>query len=165
MYGFPDEAYWIDIGAPSKYLQAHYDILGRHLPFDFEGEEIKPSLWVGEGAEISPQASVFGPALIGAGCRIAPHAVVSGNCVLGPGCEVGEGAQLEGVVLHADCVVGAESVLRRCILAGGVKVGERVHISDEAVLGGGVVVEDENDLRHGVRVWPEAYIPRSTLHF
>ena len=165
MYGFPSEAYWMDIGTPAKYLQAHYDILNRRLPFEFEGEEIKPSVWVSEGAEIAEEAAVFGPTIIGGGCRIAPHAVVSSNCVLGPGCRLEEGVHLEGAVLHEDCVVGSESVLRRCVLSGGVRVGEKAHVSDLAVLGGGVQVGDENDLKFGIKVWPEAKIPPSTLRF
>ncbi|MDD3718547.1 MAG: NDP-sugar synthase [Actinomycetota bacterium] len=165
MYGFPSDAYWMDIGTPAKYLQAHYDILARMMPFDFSGEMIKPSVWAEEGAEVSPEAAVFGPTVIGPGCHIAPHATVSSNCVLGPGCEVGEGAHLEGAVLHEGCRVGAESVLRQCVLASGVRVGENVHVSDQAVLGGGVTVEDGNDLKHGIKVWPRAKIPPSTLHF
>jgi len=165
MYGFPSDAYWMDIGTPAKYLQAHYDILARRMPFDLQGEEVKPSVWAGEGVEIAPEASVFGPTLIGPGCRISPHAVVSSNCVLGPGCVVGEGAHLEGAVLHEGCRVGAESVLRQCVLASGVSVGEKVHVSDRAVLGGDVTVGDDNHLEHGMKVWPGANIPPSTLRF
>ena len=165
MYGFATEAYWMDIGTPAKYLQAHYDILGRRVPFDFDGEEIKPSVWVRGGADISPEATVFGPTIIDSGCRIAAHATVSSNCVLGPGCSLEEGVHLEGAVLHAGCKIGAESVLRRCVLARDVRLGENVHIADQAVLGEGVVVEKENDLKHGIRIWPEADIPPSTLRF
>ncbi len=165
MYGFPSDAYWMDIGTPAKYLQAHYDILRRMMPFDFRGEMIRPSVWAEENAEVSSEAAVFGPTVIGPGCCIHPHATVSSNCVLGPGCEVEEGAHIEGAVLHAGCRVAAESVLRRCVLAAGVRIGEKVHVSDHAVLGGGVVVEDENDLRCGIKVWPGANIPPSTLRF
>jgi mannose-1-phosphate guanylyltransferase len=165
MFGFPNEAYWMDIGTPAKYLQAHYDILGRKLPFEFSGKQIKPLVWVEGEVDISAEASVFGPTVIGAGCHIAPHVTVSSNCVLGPGCKLDEGVHLEGAVLHEGCRVGAESVLRRCVLAGGVRVGERVNVSDHAVLGGGVVVGDENDLKCGIKVWPEARIPSSTLRF
>jgi len=165
MFGFPSDAYWMDIGAPSKYLQAHYDILDRKLPFDFHGQEIKRSVWAGEGCEISPQASILGPALIGPGCKVDAHAVIAGNCVLGANCEVGEGAHLEGAILHRGCKVGVGSVLRCCVLAEGARVGARVNVSDQAVLGGGVVIGDENDLKCGIRVWPEARIPASTLHF
>ena len=165
MYGFPNEAYWMDIGTPAKYLQAHYDILHRMMPFDFEGDEIRPSVWAGEGTVISPEAAVFGPTLIGAGCRVAPHATISSNCVLGPDCVLDEGAHLEGAVLHEGSTVGSESVLRRCVVSSGVKIGERVHISDQAVLGGGVQVGDENDLKYGIKVWPDAKIPPSTLRF
>ncbi len=165
MYGFPSDAYWLDIGTPAKYLQAHYDILRRMLPFRFRGEMVRPSVWVEGEADISPEVSIFGPTVIGEGCRIAPHATVSSNCVLGPGCVVEEGAHLEGAVLHAGCRVGADSVLRQCALSEGVVIGERVHVSDMAVVGGGVKVGEDNELRYGIRVWPGHDIPPSTLRF
>jgi mannose-1-phosphate guanylyltransferase len=165
MYGFASEAYWLDIGTPAKYLTAHHDLLDRRLPFRFVGEEVKPSVWVGEGSEISPEAFVFGPTVIGPGCRVEAHATVSSRCVLGEGCVVGEGAHLEGSVVHQGCRVGPESVLRRSILGRGVELGERVHVADCAVLGSGVKVGEDNDLRHGVRVWPDAEIPPCTLRF
>jgi NDP-sugar pyrophosphorylase family protein len=69
------------------------------------------------------------------------------------------------MVMHEGCRAGAESVLLQCVLAGGVRVGEKVHVSDQAVLGGGVVIEDNNDLKCGIKVWPEARIAPSTLRF
>lgn len=164
MYGFPSDAYWLDIGTPAKYLQAHHDILDRRLACTFPGKEIAPAVWAEEGAWIAADAAVGGPALIGAGCRIAAGAAVS-RCVLGPGCCVGEGARLEGAVLHAGCRVGAGSVLGDCALAAGVEVGEGVEIGGQAVLGGGAVVGDANELRCGIRVWPGARIPASSLRF
>ena len=165
MFGFPSDAYWMDIVPPAKHLQAHCVILDRKLLFDFEGREIRPSVWVADGCDISAEATVKGPAILGPGCQVAAYAVIEGNCVLGPGCRIGEGARLEAAVLHEGCTVGAGSILNCCVLSADVTVGERVNISGEAVLGGGVVIEDENDLRHGIRIWPGAKIPAATLHF
>jgi mannose-1-phosphate guanylyltransferase len=165
MFGYPSDAYWMDIGAPAKYLQAHSDILERKLAFDFKGQEVKPNVWIEDGCEISQEAIVQGPTIIGPECLVAAHAVIRGNCVLGSGCSVEEGAHLEGAVLHEGCRVGPGSILRYCVLSAGVKLGARVNVSDGSVLGGGVVIGDDNDLRHGIRIWPEAKIPASTMHF
>lgn len=164
MYGFPSEAYWLDIGTPAKYLQAHLDILDGRPSVEFTGEEIAPAVWAEEGVEISPGASLHGPAVIGGGCRIASGAVISGRCVLGADCEIGPGAHLEEAVLHAGCRIGAGSRLRKCILAAGVSVGREVEMHD-AVVGGGAAVGDGNELKRGIRVWPGADIPPSTLRF
>lgn len=165
MYGFPSDAYWLDIGTPAKYLQAHYDILARKVPYEFQGEEVKPSVWVGEDSEISPEATVFGPTVIGRGCRVDAHARISGNCVIGPRCHIGEGVHVEGSVIHANCRVGDDSVVLGSILARGVEVGRRVHISDGAVVGSGSRIGDDNELRKGVRLWPETDLAPSTLKF
>lgn len=164
MYGFPSDAYWLDIGTPAKYLQAHRDILAGRPAFDFPGEEVVPGVWVEEGTEVSPRASLAGPAAIAAGCRIDAGARVGAGCVLGPGCEIGEGACLEGAVLHAGCRVGAGSELEDCVLAAGARVGEEVRISG-AVLGGEARIGDGNELRCGVKVWPRVSIPPGALRF
>ncbi|MFN3486278.1 MAG: NDP-sugar synthase, partial [Planctomycetota bacterium] len=31
VYGFPGDAYWLDLGTPEKYLQAHFDLLERKV--------------------------------------------------------------------------------------------------------------------------------------
>ncbi len=164
MYGFPSDAYWLDIGTPAKYLQAHHDILDGRLPFAFPGEEKAPGVWVEEGALIDAGAFVGGPALIGAGSRVAAGAVVT-RSVLGPECVIGGGARVNGAVLHAGCRVGAGSVLEDCVLSAGAEVGSLVDIGALVVLGGGAVVGDDNELKCGIRVWPEARIPPSTLRF
>jgi len=165
VYGFPSPAYWLDIGTPEKYLQAHMDILDRHLPYHFKGEEIKPAVWVGEGTVIEEGAMVFGPTLIGRDCHIAADANVMGHTVMADGCRVMQGAHIEGSVLHEGCVIGEDSAVRSSLLSRRVTLGKRCHVSDAAVLGEGLVVEDDNDLRRGIKVWPDTVIGSGKVKF
>ncbi|MHB8780404.1 MAG: sugar phosphate nucleotidyltransferase [Candidatus Geothermincolia bacterium] len=165
VFGFPSPAYWLDIGTPEKYLQAHWDILDRRLSCDYKGEEIKPGVWVEEGTVIEEGATVFGPTCIGRDCRIAAGAHVEGHTVICDGCTLLAGSQVERSLLHDGCQVGEESIVRSSILAPRVKLGRQVHVSDAAVLGEGMIVKDGNDLRHGIKVWPNTVIEAGKVKF
>jgi mannose-1-phosphate guanylyltransferase len=85
VFGFPYEGYWMDIGNPQKYLQAHLDILSGEMPYVLEAQEIAPQVWVGEGAEISPEAKLQGPCYIGPYSQIGSKAVIPANTLVGRG--------------------------------------------------------------------------------
>jgi mannose-1-phosphate guanylyltransferase len=165
MFGYPSEGYWIDIGTPRKYLAAHRDILEGKLDFQFPGREIKPSVWVGEGTVIEEGARVYGPSLIGRNCHIRGQAVIYSHSVLGDDCCVGRGATIERAVLLQGVHVGEDSVISESVLGRYVRLGKRVHVEGESVLGEGVKVGDGNELKRGIRVWPHRELSEGSLHF
>ena len=165
VYGFPSDAYWLDIGTPAKYLQAHHDILDRLLPFDFSGEEVLPGVWAEEGTVIEEGTLVNGPCCLGRGCHIRSGAIIRGHCVLGHSCCIGPEAVLEGSVLLDGVRVGERSEVHRSVLGRGVVLGQGVEVRDLCVLGERVSVGDRNELKMGLRIWPEREIPPDTLHF
>jgi mannose-1-phosphate guanylyltransferase len=165
LFGYVSDAYWLDIGTPTKYLLAHRDLLEGRIEHQFESKEIGCGLWVGEGTEIDPQAKVANPVLIGKNCHIKKGAKIAGLTVIGNNCVVETGAFLEGSVLLDDCIVGKNSVVENSILGQGVRLSERVHVSDEAVLGDNCTVEEENHLRRGIKVWPSTLLKRETIKF
>ncbi|MGQ9558190.1 MAG: sugar phosphate nucleotidyltransferase [Desulfurispora sp.] len=90
---FPSGKYWLDIGTPEKYLQAHQDILqGRYRigECDFTSERV----YTGRGARIHPTARIIPPAYIGeeaelgAFSTIGPEAVIGRRAVIGAGCTI-----------------------------------------------------------------------------
>lgn len=83
--GYVHGGYWLDIGTPQKYYQAHTDILTKAMPYDLVAQEIAPQIWVAPDAEVHPAAQLEVP------------------CYIGPRCQIGEQARLAtGVVLGAD---------------------------------------------------------------
>jgi mannose-1-phosphate guanylyltransferase len=165
VFGFPSSAYWLDIGTPQKYLKAHHDILEGKIPLEFEGEEIKPRVWIGKGTEISPEATIFGPTVIGDNCKILNHTTVFSHTTIGNNCEIREGARLEGCVLYDGCVIDEAAVIRNSILGKKLTLGKRVHVEEVAVLGDNMVVKDENYLKKGIRIWPNTEIEVGKIKF
>jgi mannose-1-phosphate guanylyltransferase len=122
LYGRRLEGYWLDIGTPQRYLQAHWDILERRVE-TVMGERVDDrGLLVADDAEVDDGAELEGPALVGEGAEVAAGAAVGPRAVLGAGTSVAEGAEVTGSVLLPDCSVGAGARVRDVILSPGVEI-------------------------------------------
>jgi mannose-1-phosphate guanylyltransferase len=173
MYGYPDNAYWIDIGTPDKYMQAHRDILdGRmHDPITPRlgidaGDPLRATtIWTGDDVEIDPTAELAGPLLIGAGCRIGPGARLIGPAVLGTGCRVDAEATITDAVLWDRVQVGSQTIIHTAVLAHDVQVAAGAQISGGSLIADGCRVETANELTNGVRLGPGAVLPERTITF
>ncbi|MDI7248228.1 MAG: NDP-sugar synthase [Bacillota bacterium] len=159
-YGLALDEYWCDIGTLTQYRLAHKDVLSGAVGIDIPGREISPGVWVGEGAEIHPAATLWTPVLVGRGARVGrgvsvgPYSVIGDNCVIDEGAgifqsviwnstHVGRDAKLE------DCVVGSD-----CYLKPGSSLGEGVVLSDECV------VEEGGVVKKNVKIWPRKTVKR-----
>jgi len=134
--------YWIDIGTPAKYRQAHRDIMdGRFQAPPFAGED-RGRAWVSPGARVEDGAEIAGPcfidegAVIKAGARILPYSVV------GRQCHVEEGAVVEDSIVWANGWIGRDAVVRHAILGRQCHVGRSAHVGGGAVLGDKTVITD-----------------------
>ena len=127
VYGFVADAYWLDLGTPEKYLQAHFDI--------FEGRLhglTYPAPWVAEGAEVDLQAHLGRWVAVGAGASIGPDAQVD-NSVLHRGAEVGAGARVAGSVLASNAVVGEGATVESSVLGESASVPAGMRLVDARV--------------------------------
>jgi mannose-1-phosphate guanylyltransferase len=78
---------------------------------------------------------------------------------------VGQGTTIERSVVLNGAEIGADCVLRDCIVAAGVRIGDGSEISGGAVLGEGVTVGGRNVLSRGVRVFPQTDLPEGAITF
>jgi len=138
VYGYRYTGYWMDIGTPERYLQAHWDMLdgvlgdawvqrlptGSHVvlrPDDTApmapGVTLVPPVILGSDVELAPDVHLGPYAVLGVGCRLAPGAVVR-ESVLWEGVQVGAGAQVRGCALATGVQVPAASTLVQAMLSG-----------------------------------------------
>lgn len=147
--GFLDRSYWLDIGTPANYVQAHIDMLdGRLGPAIPDAVETDDGVWVGAAAEIDPSASLLGPVYIGKGARIGRGARINPYAVIGDGVQVGEGCWIEESLVWPNTSLGA-----RCRLKGAILANDCV-IEDDCRLGVGVVLGAGTRLARGSQVNP-----------
>jgi mannose-1-phosphate guanylyltransferase len=115
VFGAVTDAYWLDIGNPQRYLQAHHDVLAGRVRAEIDGQLFT------ETKELSDGTRIIGPSLlshapVGAGAQIGPLTT------LARGCAVGAGAVVERSVLHTGAVVGNGAIVRDSILGAGVVI-------------------------------------------
>jgi mannose-1-phosphate guanylyltransferase len=138
LYGWPTEGYWIDIGAPDRYLEATWDLLGGRADSTLPPRDETGSL-VYEGCLVS-------------GAHIGPQTV------LGSHCSVGTDATIERSVLHEHVLVGADATIKESVLGERVRVGERARIEPGAVVGAGAEIGEGAHVREGARLDPGASV-------
>lgn len=134
LYGYLAEGYWIDIGAPDRYLEATYDLLAGRLESALPPRDATGSL-VYEDCTTS-------------GARIGPLSV------LGARCSVGAGSVVERAVLHEDVTVGSACLVKESILGERAAVEDGARVEPGAVIGSGATVAAGTLVEPGTRVPP-----------
>jgi mannose-1-phosphate guanylyltransferase/phosphomannomutase len=169
LYGHIVDGYWEDVGTVEAYRAAHEDILDGRVHVDLPGFRVREGVWVGEGADISPDATVEGPAIIGDNARVEAGAVLRPYTVLGTDVVVKADAALERTVLHDHVYVGRGSRLRGAVvgrasdLREGVRIDEGVVIGDECFVGEGAIINPQIKIYPFKSVEPGALVASSIV--
>jgi NDP-sugar pyrophosphorylase family protein len=127
VFGFVREAYWMDLGTPEKYLQAHFDLLeGRVRGVEYDAPWLHPT------AEVDPKAALGRRVSVGAEARVAAAASVD-ETVLLPGSSVGVGATVRGSIVGPGGHVGPRASVSGSVLGAGARVGDSLVVTDAKI--------------------------------
>jgi mannose-1-phosphate guanylyltransferase/phosphomannomutase len=154
LYGAITDGYWEDVGTLDAYISAHRDILDGKVKVNVPGFELNDGVWLGEGADIHPDARVIGPSVIGDNCRIEAGATLGPYAVLGQNVRVRSEAVLERTAVHDNAYLGSAVrirgtvVGRSCDLRNGARTEEGVVLGDECFIG------EDALLASGIKVYP-----------
>ena len=158
LYGFTTERYWEDVGTLEAYLRVHEDILDAKVAVAIDAFPLRDGVWVGEGAEIDPSATIEAPVLIGDNCHVGPGARLGAYTVLGANVNVGEGVVLERSVVHDNCYIGAGAAARSAIVGRSCELRRGVNIGEGAVLGDHCRIGHHAVITAGVKVYPHKIV-------
>ena len=154
IYGYVAEAYWEDVGTHESYLKAQADVLSGRVQADIDGFELSPGVWVAEGAEVDPDATLTGPLCVGDYAKVEAGAQLREYTVVGSNVVVKEGAFLHRAVVHNNVYVGTGATLRGCVVGKNTDVMASARIEESAVVGDECVIEPEAYISAGVKVYP-----------
>ena len=154
LYGWIADGYWEDVGNHASYLKAQADVLAGRVQTEIAGFEVSPGVWVGEGAEVDPDAALTGPLAIGDYAKIEGGARLREFTVVGSNVVVKEGAFLHRAVVHNNVYVGQGTTLRGCVIGKNTDVMGAARIEEGAVVGDECVIEPEAYVSAGVKVYP-----------
>jgi len=152
IYGYPSDAYWIDMGTPEKYLQLHHDLLqGKSTTYLYSKPEHKEAAQ----ASIHPTARIEGAVVIGNGCSISSGALIEGPAVIGEECIILDGATIVGAVLGRNVQVGKRAILRDCIVGKSSLIGDESLIPEGSVICDNITISAGSQLEPGTKIWPD----------
>lgn len=146
VYALVSEAYWMDIGSPQKYMQAHKDILNGEVRVSIDGKKRGENTWVHPSAEISASAKLRAPLIIGKDARISDKASVKSFSVIGEKVSLEEGAVVEDSIILRNSKIGKDVKLKNCI------IGENCIIEDFVEMIYGVVLADYSIVKKGSKL-------------
>ncbi len=118
LYAMKAAGYWLDIGTPAKYFEAHLDVLEGKvgLPPSPGAREQAPGVWLEPGATIDATATLIAPVLIGARASIGAGATIR-RSVVGADSSIGAGANVTDSVIFGGVVITAGDVVQGSAVA------------------------------------------------
>jgi mannose-1-phosphate guanylyltransferase len=136
VYAISTQDYWIDVGRPEPYVQAHHDILDGKFERPL-GVEVAAGVWSADGAPVPTGVTVRKPVYIGPGVAIESGASIGPYTALYDDCRIGAGAAVENSILWPGCDVGKNAIVREAILGLDVVVEEGATVPAGTVKGKG----------------------------
>ncbi len=115
--------YWSDVGNLKEYVRGNQDALAGRVDVEMPGKEVRPGVWVDDGAEIAASARLEPPVVIGREAQIHEDVIIDGPSVIGDHCIVGAGAHVaRGLILERS------QVLPGSVMVDGV-LGQRLEVT------------------------------------
>lgn len=123
----PHRTYWMDIGTPARYLQAHHDLLANRVTRihmkDRRGD-----------FDSATKSEIDELSIIADDCTLKPGVEII-NSVLGKGCYIEERARIANSVIWSHTRVGTAAQIKDAIIGRGCHIGRSTLVGPGAVLG------------------------------
>ena len=163
VYGYVAEGYWEDVGTHESYHRAQADVLSGRVSVDLDAFEVSPGIWIAEGADVSPEATLHGPVYVGDYAKVEAGAELREFTVLGSNVIVKSGAFLHRAVVHDNVFVGPQANLRACVVGKNADIMRGVRVDEGAIVGDESVISDEAIISSGVRIFPFKTVEAGTV--
>lgn len=134
VYAVSTPDYWIDVGRPSTYIQAHRDILDGTFERPV-GREVGERIWSADGTALPRGVDARGPIYLGKHVVVEPGAQIGPYTVLYDRCRIARDASVSSSILWPDCFVGRGATVRDAVLGLEVVVEAGATVKPGSVLG------------------------------
>jgi mannose-1-phosphate guanylyltransferase len=165
VYGLALPGYWLDVGTPHSYLQAHRDVLERTLVTEVGDVLGSDYTFVHPSARVHEDARLVPPVFVGEGAVLAAGVRAGSLAVIGAGAHLAASTVVENAVVGADAKLGERTVVVGSIVGEGAVLGDGCELRNLAVVGPEANVAQGNVLDFGLRVGAGQAIPADALHF
>ncbi len=154
LFGAVASGYWEDVGTLEAYVSAHKDVMDGKVRVDVPGFAVGPGVWLGEGADIHPDAKIDGFAIVGENCRVEAGARIGDYTVLGRNVRVRSDVDIERSVVHDNTYMAEGVRLRGAVIGRSSDLRRKARCDDGSVLGDECFVGENAHVGQGVKVYP-----------
>ncbi len=158
LYGFIAPGYWCDVGNLQEYIRANADLLSGKVAIPLPGRHIGGGVWIDEGADVAPDAQLYGPLCVGREAKIKSGAVVHGPGVIGEYSVVDSRSHVVRSIIWNNSYLGERVELHGAIVGKQCHVESKAVIFEGAVIGDNTVVRDSAIIQPNVKIWPNKEI-------
>ena len=123
--------YWMDIGTPEKYMQAHMDIMDKKCRL-FDSYFGREKVICGKNTSIHPDAEIVGLAYIGDNVKIDAKALISYS-VIGSNSYIAKGSTVIGSIVWEDVIINRGTWLMNTIVLSNCVIGRNQEFLDTVV--------------------------------
>ncbi len=148
------DGYWEDVGTLEAYLRAHHDLLSYKVELAIPGFMVDKGIYVGDGTEIHPSATLEGPIIIGDNCRIGAEVRIKPFSVIGSNTRISKSAEIDRSVIHENVYIGEAGKIRGTVIGKACDLRRSVHTEDGVVFGADCYVGDGAQIFSNVKVYP-----------
>jgi mannose-1-phosphate guanylyltransferase/phosphomannomutase len=158
LFAKPMDGYWCDVGMPSQYIGAHYDILSGKTGVEIPGKPVSDKVWTEDNVEIQSGAEIIGPVLVGS------RSLVSSGSKIGPLTCIGSNSTIESKAVVSRSIaydfsyIGKEAEAKGCVIGKNTVLRPRARVFEGAVIGDGSQLGSGSEVAQNVRIWPEKNI-------
>jgi len=132
LFAMLDEAYWLDAGTPSAFIQANAYMIARRLQGP-NADNPHAESWIHPQSFVDSSSKLLG-SVIDRGCSVGADVLLD-NVVLLPGAEVRMGSRVRNSIIGPSAVVGRSSRLgATCVVGAKVRVAEDSELSGDVRL-------------------------------
>ncbi|MBA3281269.1 MAG: NTP transferase domain-containing protein [Acidimicrobiia bacterium] len=154
LFGAVAEGYWEDVGTLESYVSSHRDVMDGRVQVDVPGFELGRGVWLGEGADVHPDATIDGFAVIGENCRVEAGTRIGDYTVLGGNVRVRGGADIERSVVHDNAYLGEGVTLRGSVICRSADLRRGARCDDGSVIGDECFIGDNAHVAADVKIYP-----------
>lgn len=113
---YRDTGYWMDIGTPQKYVQAHRDIFSGECGID-EADFAQDGRHVADSAWVDTSVLAEAPVFVGRDAYVGHGTIMGGGVCVGDGVLVGRDCYLEDAILWPGARVPDGTLVQHCVAA------------------------------------------------
>lgn len=147
MYAVESQSYWLDIGTPEKYIQAHNDCLLSVFENDFASVgEIIPNLYGPSDVVVGSNVKVLSPSIVGSGVVIGDNVVLS-CATIGARSVIEDDVVLENCVIHEGVRIEASSKISKSAVGEASTIGRDVALENLTWIGAHEKIEPNTQLQ------------------